>query len=35
MPDAVTFDAVKTRFQAVHFVPWMEGVTYEEWLAER
>ena len=34
-PDPVTFDEVKTRFRAVHFTPWMEGLSYEEWLAER
>jgi len=35
MPDAATFDAVKERFRAVHFTPWMEGVSFEEWLVER
>ena len=34
-PDPMTFDEVKTRFRAVHFTPWMEGVSYEEWLAGR
>lgn len=34
-PDPATFDEVKVRFRAVHFTPWMEGVPYEEWLAER
>jgi len=31
-PSPEAFDAVKTWFRAVHFVEWMEGVTYEEWL---
>ncbi len=34
-PDAATYEAVKERFRAVHFTPWMEGVGYEEWLAGR
>jgi len=34
-PDPETFAAVKERFRAVHFTPWMEGVCYEDWLAGR
>lgn len=34
-PDAESFDEVKRRFRAVHFTPWMEGVSYEEWLQGR
>jgi hypothetical protein len=34
-PDPVLYDAVKERHRAVHFTPWLEGVGFEEWLAER
>jgi hypothetical protein len=29
------FTAMKERHRAVHFNEWMEGVTYEGWLAGR
>lgn len=34
-PDPATFDEVKRRFRVTRFTPWMEGVSYEEWLAGR
>lgn len=35
LPSAELFEAMKVRHRAVHFNEWMEGVGYEEWLAER
>ncbi len=32
---AEVFAAMKERHRAVHFTEWMEGMSYEEWLAER
>jgi hypothetical protein len=32
-PDA--FREVQERFRAVHFRPWMEGITFEEYLKDR
>ncbi len=32
-PSPELFDLVRERFRVAHFTPWMEGVTYEEWLA--
>ena len=34
-PSAALFEEVQVRFRQVHFAPWMEGVTYREWLASR
>ena len=34
-PDSELFEQVRQRHRAVHFSEWMEGVTYEEWLASR
>lgn len=34
-PSPELFAAMKERHRAVHFNEWMEGVAYEEWLAER
>jgi hypothetical protein len=34
-PDPVTFEEAKTRFRAARFTPWMEDVSYEEWLEQR
>lgn len=34
-PSAVVFDAMKERHRAVHFSEWMEGVSFEEWRADR
>lgn len=34
-PDPETFELAKERHRAVHFTEWMEGVSYEEWLAAR
>jgi hypothetical protein len=34
-PDAAAFEDVKRRFPAVNFTPWMEGVSFEEWMAGR
>lgn len=34
-PDPVLFDEVRRRYRAVHFHPWLEGVTFEEWLENR
>ncbi len=33
-PSPQAFDEVKRWFRAVHFTEWMEGVTFEEWLAQ-
>lgn len=34
-PDPELFEQVRERFRVAHFTPWMEGVTYEEWLASQ
>jgi hypothetical protein len=34
-PDSEIFEAVKARYRQVHFTEWMEGISYEEWVAER
>ena len=31
-PSPALFEEVRRRWRQVHFAPWMEGVTYEEWL---
>ncbi|MFQ5947278.1 MAG: hypothetical protein ACE5KX_00275 [Acidimicrobiia bacterium] len=31
-PSPQLFEEVRRRFRVVHFQPWMEGITYEEWL---
>ncbi len=31
-PSPELFDTVRERFRVAHFTPWMEGVTYDEWL---
>lgn len=33
-PSAAAFEAMRERYRAVHFQPWQEGVSYEEWLEE-
>lgn len=30
-PDPEAFEEVKRLHRTVHFTPWMEGVTFEEW----
>lgn len=30
-PSAELFEEVRARFRLVHFQPWMEGITFEEW----
>ena len=30
--DPEAFDEVRRRFRMVHSVPWMEGVSFDEWL---
>jgi hypothetical protein len=34
-PSAALFEEVRRRWPQVHFAPWMEGVTYQEWLSRR
>lgn len=34
-PSTALFEEVGRRWRQVHFAPWMEGVTYQEWLAAR
>jgi hypothetical protein len=34
-PSPALFEEVRRRWRQVHFAPWQEGVTYEEWLAGR
>lgn len=34
-PSPALFEEVRFRWRQVHFAPWMEGVTYQEWLQER
>jgi hypothetical protein len=34
-PSATLFAEVRRRWPQVHFAPWMEGVTYQEWLSAR
>jgi hypothetical protein len=34
-PSPEAFQAVKRWFRAVHFTPWMEGVSFEQWLEAR
>ena len=34
-PSPALFEEVRRRWRQVHFAPWMEGVTYQEWLRER
>ncbi len=31
-PDPELFEEAKRRFREVHGAPWMEGVSYEDWL---
>ncbi len=33
-PSPELFDLVRERFRVAHFTHWMEGVEYEDWLAE-
>lgn len=32
-PTRELFEDMRSRYRAVHFQPWMEGVSYEEWVA--
>ncbi len=32
-PSPELYEAVRTRFRVARFTPWMEGVTFDEWLA--
>lgn len=32
--DRETFEEMQRRYRAVHFQPWRDGVTYEEWSQE-
>jgi hypothetical protein len=34
-PSAALFDEVRRRWRQVRFAPWLEGVTYQEWLSAR
>jgi hypothetical protein len=34
-PSPALFAEVRCRWRQVHFAPWQEGATYEEWLASR
>lgn len=34
-PSPALFEEVRRRWPQVHFAPWMEGTTYQEWLAQR
>jgi len=34
-PSAELFEEVQARFRLVHFQPWQEGVSFEEWMASR
>jgi len=34
-PSPALFDEVRRRWRQVHFAPWMEDVTYQEWLTSR
>lgn len=34
-PSPELFEEARSRNRAVHFTEWMEGVSYEQWLAER
>ena len=34
-PSAALFEEVRSRWPQVHFAPWQEGVTYQEWLSAR
>lgn len=34
-PDPALFAEVGNRYRAVHFQPWMEGITFEEWLEKQ
>ncbi len=34
-PSPELFEQVQRRWRQVHFEPYLEGITYEEWLAER
>jgi hypothetical protein len=34
-PSAALFEEMRSRWRQVHFAPWMEGVTYQEWLSAR
>jgi len=34
-PSPALFEEVRRRWRQVHFTPWMEGVTYAEWLSAR
>ena len=34
-PSRALFEEVRRRWPQVHFAPWQEGITYEEWLAAR
>lgn len=32
-PDPELFEEVRVRFRWVHFTEWIDGVTYEDWIA--
>lgn len=34
-PDPELYELVAQRFRVVYFQPWMDGMTFETWLAER
>jgi len=34
-PSAALFEEVRSRWPQVHFAPWLEGITYREWLSAR
>jgi hypothetical protein len=34
-PSPALFAEVRSRWPQVHFAPWMEGITYQEWLSAR
>jgi hypothetical protein len=29
--DRATFDEMHVRYRAVHFRPWLDGISWEEW----
>ncbi len=34
-PSPALFEEVRRRWPQVHFAPWLEGVGYDEWRANR
>jgi hypothetical protein len=34
-PSAELFEEVQARFRLVHFQPWLEGVTFDEWMSSQ